>query len=64
MTTELAGPSHNSAVMGVTFSTRTFVSVGPSGHHTSSVFRQISLALPASVKTWARPVIDRKALAF
>src|SRR5262245_21992983 len=39
----LAGPSHSSAVIGVTRSTHTFGSSGPL-HHMLSVFRQIAAA--------------------
>src|SRR5450759_5126808 len=60
----LAGPSHNSAVRGSTNSRHTSGSVGPPGHHTSSVFRQTTSVLAASRMTLARPVIDRYALSF
>jgi len=54
----LAGPSHNSAVNGVTRSTHTFGSSGPF-HHISSVAFQISAALAGSRRTSARAVIER-----
>src|SRR5665213_1002416 len=59
VTTELAGPSHNSAVKGSIRNRQAPGSVGPPGHHTSSVFRQAALILSASRVTPARPVIDR-----
>jgi hypothetical protein len=54
----LAGPSHNSAVSGVTRSTHTFGSSGPF-HHVLSVGFQFSAALAWSRRTSARAVIDR-----
>src|SRR5690242_21101243 len=59
VTIVLAGPSHNSAVEGSIRNRHTFGSLGPPGHHTSSVFRQTAAVFSASRTTHARPVIDR-----
>src|SRR5450631_1776689 len=59
VTAALAGPSHNSAVKGSIRNKHTSGSVGPPGHHTSSVFLQAAFVLSASRTTQARPVIDR-----
>jgi hypothetical protein len=48
VTTALAGPSHNSAVIGSTLNKHTSGSLGPPGHHTSSVFRQAAFVFSAS----------------
>ena len=43
LTREFAGPSHNSAVEGSISNRHTLGSLGPPGHHTSSVFRHDAL---------------------
>src|ERR1019366_10246255 len=53
-TAALAGPSHNSAVRGSIRNRHTSGSVGPPGHHTSSVFRQTTSVLAALRMTLAR----------
>src|SRR5689334_13406461 len=59
VTAALAGPSHSSAMTGSIRNKHTFGSLGPPGHHTSSVFRQNAFIFSASWMTQARPVIDR-----
>jgi len=55
----LDGPSHSSAVIGSTRSTRTFGSFGPPDNQSSSVFFQISFALAVSRVREARPAMER-----
>ena len=54
----LEGPSHNSAVRGVTRKSPAFESSGPS-HHMLSVARQIEAAMSGSRIVPAEAVIDR-----
>src|SRR5262249_36589250 len=57
-TAALAGPSHNSAVIGRTRSRQTFGSSGLC-HQALSVLFQISAALARSCRTSARAVMER-----
>src|SRR6516165_282294 len=55
----LAGPAHNSALRGSIPNRHTLGSLGPPGHHTSSVFLQTCAILAVSRMTQARAMIER-----